>query len=280
MKKAIKYFVMILISAFAMLFVMQTNVSANYDPAKNYTNISLTRDAVTITVNYQRGFSGSNHSGDTYAGSYVWCDVTYTNRCDKKSDNSYNFVSIDVISESPSSYADNNPQTKTFVIDNKEDPILKNVNFAVNKEYKIFVTIYFCSVREKNGTKYGACKSWDNDNENSITVLEVSGNDLALKNGYEINTEIGDEKISGLMGKITEIVYNIVLPVIWGLLGVFLIVKGSILGTQIVKSADSPEVRQAKIGSLKWLLIGVAVAYGSTAVIKALEDIIKGLLAG
>ena len=46
----------------------------------------------------------------------------------------------------------------------------------------------------------------------------------------------------------------------------FLVVKGALLGVQIVKAADEPQVRQEKIGSLKWLIIGVAIAYAVTAV--------------
>lgn len=285
MKKICKYFVAILISVFAMFFASQNSVSANYDASKNYTKISLTKEAITITVTYQRGFSGSEHDGDALAGHYVWCEVnpnySSNDRCAKKTTNSYKFASSDVIVGGPSTYADNNPSTKTFTIDADTDPMLKNRNSMINKTYKIYVTIYFCAVRDKVGDEYGTCRIWDNDNENTITVLEVSGSDLAYNSDYSINTDLSnikDEGIQKVMRQITDIVYSIVLPVIWGLLGVFLVVKGSLLGVQIVKSADSPEVRQAKIGSLKWLIIGVAISYGATGIIKILENAIKDLV--
>ena len=89
---------------------------------------------------------------------------------------------------------------------------------------------------------------------------------------------IEDKGIKTVVQQITDITYNIVLPVIWALLGVILIVKASIVGAQIVKSADEPQVRQEKIGSLKWFVIGIAIAYGATGVIKLLENVIKKAL--
>jgi transposase len=62
--------------------------------------------------------------------------------------------------------------------------------------------------------------------------------------------------------KIKEVVKNIILPIIWASLGLLLGIKGAILGTQIVKASDEPQVRQEKINSLKYLVIGVAIAFG------------------
>ena len=52
------------------------------------------------------------------------------------------------------------------------------------------------------------------------------------------------------------------------------IVKGALLGVQIVKAADEPQVRQEKIGSLKWLVIGCCLGFGITTAAKFLIPII------
>ena len=65
------------------------------------------------------------------------------------------------------------------------------------------------------------------------------------------------------------------MPIIYAALGLFLVIKGSLLGVQIVKSADEPQVRQEKIGSLKWLVIGVAVAFAAAFAVDALTGYFK-----
>lgn len=65
-----------------------------------------------------------------------------------------------------------------------------------------------------------------------------------------------------------------ILVAIYVVLGAVLVIKGALLGVQIVKAADEPQVRQEKINSLKWLVIGVAIGYGVTF----LADIIIGVI--
>ncbi len=78
--------------------------------------------------------------------------------------------------------------------------------------------------------------------------------------------DVGDAGLATVMEKLNDIVNGTIMPIIWIVLGLFLVVKGAILGMQIVKAADEPQVRQEKIGSLKWLVIGVAIAYGVSGV--------------
>ena len=85
-----------------------------------------------------------------------------------------------------------------------------------------------------------------------------------------------DDGVNGLLSMIDDIVGNTILPIIYVVLGLFLVVKGALLGVQIVKAADEPQVRQEKIGSLKWLVIGVAIAYAVTIV----ADVLLGYFAG
>lgn len=85
------------------------------------------------------------------------------------------------------------------------------------------------------------------------------------------NASIGDavEKIKGVV--------QMVLNVIYIALGLFLVVKGALLGMQIVKAADEPQVRQEKIGSLKWLVIGVAIAYGVTFIAQIVTNYFESI---
>ena len=79
-----------------------------------------------------------------------------------------------------------------------------------------------------------------------------------------INLLAGDmtKSMTDAWNIIEGIVDNTVIPILYAVLGLFLVVKGALLGMQIVKSADEPQVRQEKISSLKWLVIGCAIAFG------------------
>lgn len=58
-------------------------------------------------------------------------------------------------------------------------------------------------------------------------------------------------------------VVGIVTTIIWilvGVLAVILIVKGVTTALAVVKAADEPQVRQEKLGSFKYLAIGMGVA--------------------
>lgn len=72
---------------------------------------------------------------------------------------------------------------------------------------------------------------------------------------------VGDEGLNEILNKILGIVNDTLMPIIWIGLGLFLTIKGAMIGTQIVKAADEPQVRQEKIGSLKYLIIGIFIAF-------------------
>lgn len=90
-------------------------------------------------------------------------------------------------------------------------------------------------------------------------------------------SSITNSDLASAMEKLGEIV-NTIMIVIYIVLGLFLIIKGALLGFQIVKAADEPQVRQEKIGSLKWLVIGVAIGYGVAGVAHVLINVISGSL--
>lgn len=90
--------------------------------------------------------------------------------------------------------------------------------------------------------------------------------------------QTSDAGINSVLEKITGVVKDVLMPIIYAGLGLFLIIKGAILGTQIVKAADEPQVRQEKINSLKYLVIGVAIAFGVAIVADVLLRYFNGML--
>ena len=96
---------------------------------------------------------------------------------------------------------------------------------------------------------------------------------INLLNQAQGVSTITDSGINEALEMVQNIV-NTITMIIYIVLGAFLVVKGALLGMQIVKAADEPQVRQEKIGSLKWLVIGVAIAYAVTFA----ADILTGYL--
>ena len=90
-------------------------------------------------------------------------------------------------------------------------------------------------------------------------------------------SSISNTDLANAMAKLGDIV-NTIMIVIYIVLGLFLIIKGALLGFQIIKAADEPQVRQEKIGSLKWLVIGVAIGYGVAGVAHVLISVVSGSL--
>lgn len=282
MKKIIKYFSLILFCSFFMFLISNNKINAVYESSKNKVNISVSRTEVKITVVYQRGLA----VGDDFSR-YLWCsmDSEYSEVSDKqcaivggwaavnyveKSGNSH----LTLISQSEPSYSDVHLTEYTFVVPKNSDPFLKNT-IAKNQYYTLIVVHNFCAVRKKDAYgNYSGCSVYDT--ENIYTKLKVSTNDLL--NGKVVGgagtatDEIEDDGMKTLMDKVYDIVHGTVMPIIWAVLGLFLLIKGSLLGVQIVKSADEPQVRQEKVGALKWLVIGVAIAYASSFLV----DIVIG----
>ena len=86
-----------------------------------------------------------------------------------------------------------------------------------------------------------------------------------------------NEGVNELLGILNGVV-QYVLIAIYVVLGAVLVIKGALLGVQIVKAADEPQVRQEKINSLKWLVIGVAIGYGVTGLSNIIINVIKDSL--
>ncbi|HHU59902.1 TPA: hypothetical protein GXZ34_03155 [bacterium] len=85
---------------------------------------------------------------------------------------------------------------------------------------------------------------------------------LASKGALFLEGVTGDEDLDNQINVILDLIKGPLMLVIYLGLGALLTVKGAMLGTQIVKAADEPQIRQEKINSLKYLVIGVAIAFG------------------
>ena len=128
-----------------------------------------------------------------------------------------------------------------------------------NNIYYMKVVATFCVARgasEANPTQQ-ECKTWD-----TSPGFYTWGKEVDLDNGGIT----GDSKINATLARILNIVNTIVIPILWAVLAVILVVRGIMLGMDIVKSADEAEVRKKKIQGLIWLFIGVGVGYAVTII--------------
>lgn len=282
MKRFIKYFSIVLFSAFFMFLVASDPASAAYDRSKNNTWVSVTKSEVKITVQYQRGFVEDFATYSWWEVNPITGELTTAISVDGGVTNyEVNYVSaggdpnLSYIALGDSAHADNNLTTYTFTIPvysadfpNGDKVLGRLSEYTSSEKIAIVVNTYFCAVRsENNGEIMQACQYSDNNHPGKKTTVVIDVRDVIDGSGFG-NTDIEDADIEGLMTKIEKIVNNTIMPILWVVLGLFLIVKGTLIGVQIVKAADEPQVRQEKVGSLKWLVIGVAIAYASTFVVK------------
>lgn len=171
--------------------------------------------------------------------------------CVEGNDCMMNIYKYEKIAEANSSesYKNETGELKSF----RYKPILEE-----DTKYKFRVTAYFGSTSSYTGT------------ENVNTAFMLVSLTVDTKEEYVMGSKspnIENEQLDTMMSNLKEIVNNTVLPVIYIILFIFLIVKGALLGTQIVKNADNPDIRSEKIGALKWLLIGVAIGLSANTLI-------------
>lgn len=279
MKKIIKYFTIFFASALFMMLLSTNKASAEatgvFDTSKNKIGLSVYTEnnvlKLRVAVTYTRGF-------DMASAKYAVCDKS-AGACDPKTipaTDWHGYVSGGVTEFSErqtGADADAHPVTQVFVTDVQGIDV-GSVNRNAN--YVIYVKTYFCAVRVLDSDGFykvgSGCQYWHNPKENWYSSIEFKVEDVRDTN----ISEIEDEELRSMMDKITDVVMTIVMPVLYTVIGIFLVVKGTILGFQIVKSADEPQVRQEKIGALKWLVIGVAIAYAATGIVHAVTGIISG----
>lgn len=269
MKRVMKFFSLLLISAFVMAVFAAKPTRAIYDSSKNKVSVfvgTITEDTVKkvnvqIIIDYQRGFDAASSSLG-----YKVCEkktndelLTYENYCTDP------FFPITVeVSDKEANSADQYPTSKTYNFKIDHIPV-----DSTNREaqYVVFVRVAFCSFRSEGNV---ACQYYSED-------IGYARRDFKIADILTTNIDdIENEELESVMEKITGLVYGTVMPIIYIVLTLFLIIKGAILGVQIVKAADEPQLRQEKIGSLKWLIIGCGIAYAASALVTVLTGFFSG----
>ena len=142
-----------------------------------------------------------------------------------------------------------------------------NANLPNDVEYRVRVEVYFGTSNFYSGAE---------SVEGSFTVgaVQIADTKENYING-ESSNGIGDSRISKLMKKVGKVVNTLILPIVYSVTGLVLVVKGALLGIQIVKNADDPSIRKEKLGSLKWLIIGVAVTFLAATAVGAVSGFFK-----
>ena len=145
----------------------------------------------------------------------------------------------------------------------------KPENFS-RSEYNYRVEVYFGQNRNYTGTESltGSTTIYAPQYLEAKSIY-IDGE------GTSDDYDVDNKEVGSLMNNITKIVNKVVLPILYAITSVILIVKGALLGTQIVKSADLPDVRMEKIRALKWLVIGVGISYAAATVVGALTGFFK-----
>ena len=287
MKKFIKYFTMFFASLLFM-FALNSNdvdaVTGNFDTSKNNVSLSVYTDGIEnnlylkVVVKATRGFGSAT-------AQYLVCKLpegvtTYdaTNpgsTCPGASWASY-MTGGDMTTfntKENGALADANPITRVYLVDTGIDI----TSTERESNYVVFVRTTFCAVRSVNTQTGlydgGGCMYWHvPDGGSTFANVMFKGADVR---DTEL-TEIEDEELRSMMEKVSDIVMDIVMPLLYAVISIFFVVKGAILGFQIVKAADEPQVRQEKIGALKWLVIGVAVAYAATGLVHVVTGVVSG----
>ena len=211
-------------------------------------DVSRKNNKVSLSVQYQNGIVG--------LATYI-CDknVATADNCKKNYITKYTVPWVNASSPQINQYDEIGVYNVTYESHTDGKP-LSSYNDTIDAEgksvstYRIAVYAQFCVVAT-NDRK--SC--YNAEPEARVISFEMFDLDQTFTNSSEVNETLA----KGL-----NIVNNVFIPILWIALGVFLIVKGILLGMDIVKSADEPDVRKKKIGGLVWLIIGVFIGYAVT----------------
>lgn len=234
---------------FASVFSCQKVDAIYYEASENKLlsyDVSRINNKLTLSVQYQNGILGLT--------TYI-CDNNTSSAQNCKSNYITKFVG-----DTPQFNPSNNEVAvyNQVHITHSEGKPLNSYSDTIDSEgkslstYKIAVFAQFCivaTVDKNNPSCYNA-----EQQERPITFESFS-----LDQGITTSNEVNET-----LAKVLNVVNNIFIPILWGALGIFLIVKGILLGMDIVKSADDPDTRRRKVGGLVWLIIGVFIGYAVT----------------
>ena len=243
--KKYKYILITIISIFVSLIFTQTNIKA--DSVINSTVEEVFGNTINSVTIYSSGKIEFKYKYGLRKAELYYCEEGVD--CDN------NIYYMKVIVDSTM----NNPNK------NDQQELAKyEYFFDLNKDkkYKIRVETYFAT-----SSSYVGGESLYGYPIGSMQYVDSGDKYVSGQYSSSTNTYIKDERLRGLLEKITLIVNTTIIPIIYALTSMFLIIKGGMLGVEIVKSADNINVRQEKIGALKWLVIGVAIAYLSTTLV-------------
>ena len=127
-----------------------------------------------------------------------------------------------------------------------------DTNGQETNNYKILIKAKFCVLRDQQKSD---CLVW----EESDRIIKEELTTLAT--GIT-----GDEGLNSSIVDILTVINNVVIPILWALLLILLLVRGILLGMEIVKASDDSELRKRKVSGLVWLFIGVFAAYAVTII--------------
>lgn len=136
-------------------------------------------------------------------------------------------------------------------------------------EYRVRVEAYFGTTSAYTGVEQIG---------GSFTISSVQIADTDDKYILASSNNVKDPRVRDLLDDIQIITNTVALPIIYIITTMFLVIKGAILGVQIIKSADNSSIRSEKIGALKWLVIGVAIAYAATTLVGIVSGFFKETL--
>lgn len=245
MKKLL--FCFILMFSSVCLFVFDsTRIEAKQELASKSLN-TISGETVGLITIYNNGEIVLKYKYGLRKAVLYYCEKG--DRCDY---NMYNSVKIMESSEIEP-YKNNGKDLMTFSYKAQLDG---------KKEYKLKVEAYFGVSVGYRGTE----SIFGSPAISSVQILEIDDEYVKLDG----NSDYGDQGINDLMVEIKDIVNTIVLPLLYAVMGLFLVVKGTILGVQIVKAADEPNLRLEKIRALKWLAIGVGIGFVASTLVGAL----------
>lgn len=235
------------------IFLSCRPVNAIYELKENYVEsyfVSRDQDKVNLSIRYQYGIKNIvvNICDGTCAGKKPI--TTYQDAIEAGKEIINNFEGPTTFSNGdqgysiPTSGIHLNAYTDRLTSDGK-----------VDNTYYIQISATFCKVRSPD---YKQCNEWD------ASTRTLISEEFQMNVGFTSSSEM-NKTISQML----NITNNVVIPILWVILGIILIVRGIMLGIDIVKTADEPEVRKKKISGLIWLFVGIFLAFVVTGTASA-----------